>query len=428
MKLVLIIASASAILGCISAAPSPTSAGPQKLTNFKLVECTVKDASHLSVLRALELKSKINLWSDVPSEEGTMLLSVSPSEFAAVKTALKHAQIQTEVVEEDLQKLVDEERAGVVSTYSTHRALRDDIYESYDQIIASIEYYQTQPSVGTIRKFIVGKTYLGKNIVGIQINNDATNPNKKLIVMECGIHAREWISTSTCNYLIHQLITKQDHYKSLLDRYEFRIIPSTNPDGYEYSMNKERLWRKNREPFGRCSGVDLNRNFKAGPHCGVGTENDTCSEVYCGPAPFSSAETNSLNKYMTGIKDRVDYYVSLHAFGLMWMYPYSYTYQQSADHKELDARAKIGAQAITKLTKTNYRVGPIASTIYAVTGSSIDWAYDSLGIKKSYILELQPSQSGSNIIGGRGFILPATRIRSVGNETFTGLQAMWLSQ
>jgi murein tripeptide amidase MpaA len=35
-----------------------------------------------------------------------------------------------------------------------------------------------------------------------------------------------------------------------------------NPDGYEYSMNSERFWRKNRVPVtAECIGIDNNRNF-----------------------------------------------------------------------------------------------------------------------------------------------------------------------
>lgn len=93
-------------------------------------------------------------------------------------------------------------------------------------------------------------------------------------------------------------------------------------------------------------GVDLNRNFKAGPHCGVGTSTDSCSDIFCGPAPFSEPETAALEDYITKFRTRIDYYVSLHAFGLMWMFPYSYTRQRCADHADLLRRAKIGVDAI----------------------------------------------------------------------------------
>lgn len=120
-----------------------------------------------------------------------------------------------------------------------------------------------------------------------------------------------------------------------------------NPDGYVFTHTHNRLWRKNRSRQNRnCYGVDLNRNFEAGPHGGVGSSSDPCSDTYCGPAPFSEPETAALDAYMTQIGSRVEYYVSLHTFGLMWMFPYSHTTRKSADHAELLARAKIGVDAI----------------------------------------------------------------------------------
>lgn len=47
---------------------------------------------------------------------------------------------------------------------------------------------------------------------------------------------------------------------ALLERVEFIIVPVVNPDGYEYSWDVNRLWRKNRGgPLinGTISGVDL---------------------------------------------------------------------------------------------------------------------------------------------------------------------------
>lgn len=76
-------------------------------------------------------------------------------------------------------------------------------------------------------------------------------------------------------------------------------------------------------------------------------------------------------------------------------------------------------------TGTEYTYGPIATTIYAVTGSAIDWAYEELKIKKSFILEVQPSIEYAS--GGRGFLLPSSQIIPVGEETLHGLKAMWMS-
>ena len=52
---------------------------------------------------------------------------------------------------------------------------------------------------------------------------------------------------------------------SLLNRYNFYFIPVMNPDGYAYSWEQDRFWRKSRNvnSLTNCIGTDLNRNYDA---------------------------------------------------------------------------------------------------------------------------------------------------------------------
>lgn len=65
------------------------------------------------------------------------------------------------------------------------------------------------------------------------------------------------------NYIIREpkkRLNKKIFSVSINYRY---ILPVMNPDGYEYSHTKDRMWRKNRAWHGgQCVGVDLNRNFR----------------------------------------------------------------------------------------------------------------------------------------------------------------------
>ena len=51
--------------------------------------------------------------------------------------------------------------------------------------------------------------------------------------------------------------------KLILETLDLWLVPCMNPDGREYVMNVDNLWRKNRRdnPGTACDGVDLNRNF-----------------------------------------------------------------------------------------------------------------------------------------------------------------------
>ena len=64
-------------------------------------------------------------------------------------------------------------------------------------------------------------------------------------------------------YLINEL-TKPGGAINIIDHLNIHVLPIANPDGYEYSRNSERLWRKTRSDTGSslgCMGVDGNRNW-----------------------------------------------------------------------------------------------------------------------------------------------------------------------
>ena len=67
--------------------------------------------------------------------------------------------------------------------------------------------------------------------------------------------------------------------QSILNEFDFFIIPVSNPDGYEFSRNSQRFWRKNRSGSGACKGVDLNRNWGQ-EWGGQGSSGRRCSDTY----------------------------------------------------------------------------------------------------------------------------------------------------
>ena len=62
---------------------------------------------------------------------------------------------------------------------------------------------------------------------------------------------REWVSPASVTYLIHRMVETEGEYNSLLDRFNVYILPVVNPDGYEYSRNHDRMWRKTRSRTGK---------------------------------------------------------------------------------------------------------------------------------------------------------------------------------
>jgi len=98
------------------------------------------------------------------------------------------------------------------------------------------------------------------------------------------------------------------------------------------------------------------------------------------------------------------------------MYPWSYTYTPPTNEKRFN---EIAGKAVKKLTArfgTQYKYGPIATTIYTATGCAIDYAY-SLNITYPFVFELRDK-------GKYGFVLPKEQIIPTALETFDAVNVI----
>ena len=68
------------------------------------------------------------------------------------------------------------------------------------------------------------------------------NGNRPAILIDAGIHAREWIAPAMALYIIQQLVENNAANSDLTDGVDWFIIPVLNPDGYEYSRNTVRKY------------------------------------------------------------------------------------------------------------------------------------------------------------------------------------------
>ncbi|KAJ9590885.1 hypothetical protein L9F63_016090, partial [Diploptera punctata] len=198
----------------------------------------------------------------------------------------------------------------------------DKIYEFLDSLIYHFPY---------ATPITLGNSYEGRPIRGVKISYKSNNPG---VFLESGTHAREWIAPATALFILNELLTSEDKsVRFIAENYDWYIFPSVNPDGYEYSHQVNRLWRKNRRPVTEwCFGVDMNRNFDINWSAG---EYDPCRQTYPGPNAFSEPETKNLANFVMSIANNIQVYLSLHSYSQLLMFPYAYTHDHTPNHDEL---------------------------------------------------------------------------------------------
>lgn len=86
----------------------------------------------------------------------------------------------------------------------------------------------------------IGHSYEHRPIKAIRISSDLGKVTKfgsakAIVLIDGGIHAREWCSISTALYCINQLTEHSRQNKILLKNFDFVVVPVVNADGYEYS-------------------------------------------------------------------------------------------------------------------------------------------------------------------------------------------------
>lgn len=208
----------------------------------------------------------------------------------------------------------------------------------------------------------------------------------------------------------------------LLDSHDFWILAVVNPDGYEYSHTTYRYWRKNRVPNsnGYCNGVDLNRNYGF-RFSKSGASRQQCAEIYHGMTAFSQRENRAILEVLTPVRQRVQLFFTMHAYGQYILMPFGYrqfTYPLPI-HKyyRMQCVAMRAGHAMQLVNNRAYQRGTAADLMYEASGTSDDWAHGSMGIPYSFTVELPDT-------GTYGFELAPSYIVSVGQEVVVGLTRM----
>ncbi|XP_028256287.1 carboxypeptidase B2 [Parambassis ranga] len=390
-------------------------------TRDQILSITPKTQEQVDLLKNVSTQYETSLWQPVSPqyirEEAQVHLFVPANSSETVKDLLQRHAITHEVLLANANELVEMQ----MRNDSTDPRSSSTFYERYHSLEDIYDWINrtTHDNPNTVKAILVGSSYEKRPLYALKLSlND--RPNKKAMWIDCGIHAREWISPAFCLWFVHYSLSfyKQNaDITHILDNMDVYVLPVMNPDGYKYTWTTNRMWRKNRSLSKRsaCIGVDLNRNFDAN-WCTEGASHDPCTEIYCGAFPESEPESQAVADFLRSHKDSVQLYLTIHSYSQMLLFPYSCRLDEAENHSDLLEMTQEAAQQIKRYYRNIYKHGAGAKTIYLAPGGSDDWAYI-LGIKYAFTFELQD-------LGRYGFLLPPSRISRACNEALLAVKVI----
>ena len=232
----------------------------------------------------------------------------------------------------------------------------------------------------------IGDTHQGRDILAIRLTQgvrDVPAGSRPAVLYQGTTHAREWISTEVTWRLMDWFAegwpTDQSVHQLLKTR-ELWFVPVVNPDGYQYTFDHERLWRKNLRDndddgqIGFDDGVDLNRNYpEHWKYDDEGSSTQLSSQTYRGPDPGSEPETIA----DMGLFDQVDFAfaISYHSYGQLLLYTQGWQVQTPSADDPIYV-ALTGTDDDPAVPGFDPGVG---ADLYTTNGEFTDWAHGTRG-------------------------------------------------
>ena len=285
----------------------------------------------------------------------------------------------------------------------------DRDYHTYAELTKEMQdlaqRYPTQ-----VRLTNIGKTYEGRDIIGMIVTSDLTQIGKKpALLLLGGHHSREHLSVETpfrfTKWYLEQANGGNARVQRLLQTRELHVLPAVNPDGLEYDIsgNEYHYWRKNRRKNSDGTyGVDLNRNYGKGWGT-TGISWDTTSDVFPGTSAFSEPESQAVKRYIDSTLN-ISSLISFHTFSELILYPWGDVFTPIENGRD----QKVHQVMAEKMATWNNYTPEQSSELYAASGDMVDWAYDAHKIV-GFTFELDPQSGFGGMEGfypGAGVINP----------------------
>ncbi|XP_041377155.1 carboxypeptidase B-like [Gigantopelta aegis] len=392
---------------------------------FRLIPSTLQ---HIKALKDLENDITLDVWRHPHNLGDNYDVMVKPEDHSKFVERLTNHNIEFQVLLDDVEKILNDERRhfrrrkkralSSISAYTTNFLNVQEIEEFL------LKVKETSRDVNVTISSI-GQSSLGQNLTVAKIYK-ASSHRKPAIFIDAGIHAREWIAPAMAINFIYQLALNPNRDRQvsrLLNKYDWYIMPVANPDGYQFSIYSDRMWRKTRNdnPGSVYKGTDANRNFNYRWNPDVGGSRNPGEDTYAGSAPFSIPESRDLGRFLMEHGSQIKLYLTLHSYGQYLLYPWGYgPHEFASDQNDLERLARVADRAMPE----TYRTGTSSVVLYPAAGGSDDFAKGVAGIKYSYTMELPPPDTADN--NTYGFIVNPRDIPTIARDTWQGVKALAL--
>jgi Zinc carboxypeptidase/Immune inhibitor A-like, MAM domain len=279
-------------------------------------------------------------------------------------------------------------------SFDERGGIRDELYE-----IA-----RRNPSI--VKLEVIGHSLQGREIIALKVTKNArqlADGARPSVFYMATIHAREWIAAEVGRRLLRHFVDnygKDAAVTNLVDTRELWFVPMVNPDGYQYTFDVERLWRKNlRDNNGDGQitvgdGVDSNRNYdEKWNYDNEGSSDNFSADDYRGPRAASEPETVAIQNLLKRL--RFPFMVTYHSYGELLLYMWGFQVQTPTADDPIYV-ALSGTDA--KPAIPGYDPG-VGADLYITNGTTDDYAH-----AKTNTLGWTPELSEG--CDGCGFVFP----------------------
>jgi len=381
---------------------------------YKVLRMVPETEEQAKIIQDLEATG-IPFWSGPNPVNKPSDVMFPPHMQGDILEALQNSGMKISEFVGDVEKRIAEEEKEFQDDASARANFNFAAYHTLAQAYTFLDEIASEHAHASVVN--IGTSFEGRQLRVLKISK--SGETKPAIWLDSNIHAREWITSAVCMYVINELLTSNDPVvQSWTEDYDWYILPHHNPDGFEYSRTTDRMWRKTRSttpsPLG-CKGADPNRNW-AFHWLGGGSSTNPCTDTYAGSAAFSEPETKAASDFQISLGNRLKFVLSLHSYSQYILIPYGVRVP-FPPHNEYLRIGQAAAAAIQRRYGTRFTPGNIVDLLYVASGGSGDWAHGVRNVDLTFTFEMRDQ-------GSYGFLLPASQILPSSYEFMDGLTVL----